>query len=147
MLDIDVIFLWEVTLITNGYHCWRPVPSFKLLLSKFKPNPFITPRKQFLWYTVKAKISSNWIKFCWIKKMFFNVCKTISFDQRKFFWINKTFFDSKKLFFQCSLPVTLSESNLPPNILQRWNKVNFACWLNTTFCVEKAYQEPRLNSI
>ena len=56
------------------------------------------PWKQFLWYTVKEKISLNWKKFCWFNKIFFNVNKSISFDQRKFFWINKTFFNSKKFF-------------------------------------------------
>ena len=41
----------------------------------------------------------------------------------------------------------MSESNQPPNFLQRWKKVNFVCWLNTTFCVEKPYQKPRPSSI
>ena len=31
-----------------------------------------------------------------------------------------------------SLQVTVSESNQPANFLQRWKKVNFVCWLNTT---------------
>ena len=56
------------------------------------------PRQQFLWYTVKEKISLNWRKFCWFKKIFFNVNKSISWGQSTFFWINKTFFNSKKCF-------------------------------------------------
>ena len=48
--------------------------------------------------------------------------------------------------FMC-LQVIVSESNQPPNFLQTRKKVNFVCWLNTTFCVEKPYQKPRLNSI
>ena len=46
-----------------------------------------------------------------------------------------------------SLQVTVSESNQPPNFLQRWKKVNFVCWLNTTFCVEKPYQKPTPSSM
>ena len=46
----------------------------------------------------QRNISLNWRKFCWFKKMFFNVNKSISLDQRKFFWINKTFFNSKEFF-------------------------------------------------
>ena len=42
-----------------------------------------------------------------------------------------------------SLQVTVPESNQPPHFLQRWKKVNFMCWLNTTFCVEKPYYKPR----
>ena len=82
-----------------------------------------TPRKQFFWYTVKEKISLNWRKFCWFKKIFFKVNKSISLDQRTFFWINETFFNSKKffldriskkLFSQCSIfepNMNLSKSN------------------------------------
>ena len=85
-LILTLYFYEKSPLITSGYHCWQ-VPSFKHLLSKFKPNPFI------------------------------------------------------------SLRVTMSESYQPPNFLQRWKKVNFVCWLNTTFCVEKPYQKPRQSSI
>ena len=46
-----------------------------------------------------------------------------------------------------SLHVRVSESNQPTNFLQRWKKVNFVCWLNSTFCVEKTYQKPRPSSI
>ena len=46
-----------------------------------------------------------------------------------------------------SLQVTESESNQPPNFLQRWKKVNFVCWLKTTFCMEKFYQKPKPSSI
>ena len=42
-----------------------------------------------------------------------------------------------------SLRITVSESNQPPIFLQRWKKVNFVYWLNTTFCMEKPYPEPR----
>ena len=75
-----------------------------------------TPRKQFLWYTVKEQISLHWRKFCWFKKIFFNLNKSISWDQRNFFELTKLsliqrnlffdriskkcFFDSKKLFSQ-----------------------------------------------
>ena len=43
--------------------------------------------------------------------------------------------------------VTVSKSNQPPNFSQGWKKVNFMCWLNTTFCVEGPYQKPRPNVI
>ena len=46
-----------------------------------------------------------------------------------------------------SLQVTMPESNQLPNFLQRWKKVNFLSWLNTTFCLEKPYQKPRPSSI
>ena len=46
-----------------------------------------------------------------------------------------------------SLQVTVSESNQPPNSLQRWKKVTFVCWLYTTFCVKIPYQKPRPSSI
>ena len=79
-------FYERLALIKNGYHCWQ-VPSFKPLLLKFEPNPFI------------------------------------------------------------SLQVTVSESNQPPIFLQRWKKLNFVFWLNTTFCVGKPYKKPRPSSL
>ena len=45
-----------------------------------------------------------------------------------------------------SLQVTMSESNQPPNFLQRCKKLNFFCGLNTTFCVEEPYQKPESES-
>ena len=52
---------------------------------------YSTPRKQFLWikktfhlYRIKGKISLNWRKFCWFKKIFFNVNKSIYLDQKIF---------------------------------------------------------------
>ena len=57
---------------------------------------YTAPRKQFLWYTVKEKISWNERKFRWFAKVFFNVNKSFSLDQRTFFWINKTTFNLKK---------------------------------------------------
>ena len=38
---------------------------------------------------------------------------------------------------------TVFKSNQTPYLLQRWKKVNFICWLNTTFYVKKAYQKLR----
>ena len=42
-----------------------------------------------------------------------------------------------------SLQVIVSESNQPPNFLERWKKVNFVWRLNTTFCVEKTLSETK----
>ena len=91
-----------------------------------------TPRKQFLWiketfvwYTVKEKISLNWRKFCWLKKIsliytnqflwikeiFFELTN-LSLIQRIFFFdrISKEcFFDSKKLLSQCTEVLFFSE--------------------------------------
>ena len=46
-----------------------------------------------------------------------------------------------------SLQVTVPESNQPPNFLWKWEKGNFVCWLNTTFCVGKPFRKPRPSSI
>ena len=46
-----------------------------------------------------------------------------------------------------SLQITVPESNQPSDFLQKWKKVNFVCWLNTIFCLERPYQKPRPSSI
>ena len=60
-------------------------------------NLFFEPKNAFQTNYTQKTVSLNW-KFCWFKKMCFNVNKSISLDHIHFFLINKTFFNSKKYF-------------------------------------------------
>ena len=81
------------------------------LLTVYKEKLFIAAtRKQFLWYTVKEKISLNWRKFCWFKNIFYDpkvgdliTLKKIFFESTKLSSIQRNFFFdciSKKFFFR-----------------------------------------------
>ena len=73
--------------------------QYKFRTNKIAPSKqFLSIKEIFIWYAVKEKTSLNWRKFCWFKKICFNVNKTIPLDLSNFFWINKAFFNSKKFF-------------------------------------------------
>ena len=126
----------------------RPVFQGKdyIQLDRFwflKINSFMaeTIEKQF----PKKNIFINKLLIFIIKKIVFNVKKSISLDLRKFYWINRTFFNSKKFFLMPYTPRKQFLSNkdtflsytVKEKISSNWRKF---CWFKKIFLnVKKIY--------
>ena len=138
--------------------CWTiffRVDLFLKLDEKWFHNSYWnhTPRKQilwiketFIWYKVKEKMSEL-KKVLLIKKMFFNVNKSLSLDQRKFFWINNTFFYLKKFFINRVSKKQFSQCRkFKFGVPMLWMKFHLWFGLGNIFWFRLKYLSMQLNS-